>query len=751
MNPSARPPELRLRFDELIVDNFAGGGGASTGILMAVGRAPDLAINHDKEALALYRANHPETRILCEDVFDVSPRVATDGKPVGLAWFSPDCTFFSKARGAKPHRDRNRARRRRGLAGVVIKWAAQVRPRVICVENVEEFKEWGPLGDDGQPDPLRKGQSFKRWVSRLVNLGYAVETRELRACDYGAPTSRKRLFIVARCDGEAILWPDATHGPGRSEPYRTAAECIDWSIPCPSIFDRKKPLAPATLRRIARGIMRFVIEAKQPFIVPITHTGGDRCNSIEEPLRTITCAQRGEFALISPTLIQTGYGERDGQAPRVPGLHKPLGTIMATGEKHAVVAAFLAKHYGGPNGRQTPGSAVVAPMGTVTAVDHHALVASHLVKLKGTCKDGQAVDAPLGTVQAQGLHYAEVRAFLIKYYGTEQAPQIDLPLATVTTKDRFALVTVSGVEYAIVDIGMRMLVPRELFNAQGFPRDYKIDPIINGKPMTKTAQVHKCGNAVPPSFSRAIVQAQFRSDAVRAQSGRENKQMRNLASFVKAAATHKVLRAVLYVRVSKLDEQDPETQFQALREWAVERGWQIVGELADRVSGDPARRRQNPPGLAGALAMIERREADVLAVFAADRLVRSPQHLLQLVTHVQDMKGRVASKQDGADLDTTTESGELLVFLRGWWARMEMKLIRARTKAGMERARASGKQLGRPLIPVPDLAAVARLAADGNGRREIARLLPCTDHAARKALRLIGRPPEKFFAGEKGV
>lgn len=447
---SDRPSELRIEFDGLIVDNFAGGGGASTGIWMATGRAPDLAINHNREALALYQANHPDTHVLCEDVFDVDPRAVTVGQPVGLAWFSPDCTFFSKARGAKPHRDRNRARRRRGLAGVVLKWAAQVKPRVICVENVEEFKDWGPLGPDGRPDPARRGMSFRRWVSRLVNLGYAVEMRELRACDYGAPTSRKRLFVVARCDGKPIIWPEATHGPGRPLPYRTAAECIDWTIPCPSIFDRKKPLAPATLRRIARGVMRFVIEAKQPFIVPITHTGCDRVHSIQDPLRTITGAHRGEFALISPTLIQTGYGERKGQAPRVPGL-------------------------------------------------------------KGTFKDSQPVDARIATVQAQGNHYAEVRAFLLKYYGTDQAPQLGLPLSTVTTKDRFALVTVAGTDSAIVDIGMRMLTPRELFNGNGFPRDYKIDPEVDGKPLTRTSQVFMCGNAVPPHLSRAIVAAQGRS------------------------------------------------------------------------------------------------------------------------------------------------------------------------------------------------------------------------------------------------
>jgi len=534
-----RPPEL---FDELIVDNFAGGGGASTGIAAALGRAPDLAINHDPEALAIYRANHPDTQILCEDVFDVRPKVVTGGRVVGLAWFSPDCTYFSKARGSRPHRDKNRARRRRGLAGVVLKWAAQVKPRVICVENVEEFKDWGPLAADGQPDPARRGESFARWCSRLRNLGYVVEWRELRACDFGAPTSRKRLFIVARCDGKPIAWPTPTHGPGRAQPFRTAAECIDWSIPCPSIFDRKKPLAEATLRRIARGIKKYVIDAARPFLVPVTHQGGDRVYSADEPLRTVTGAQRGEQALIVPTLIQTGYGEREGQAPRVLGLEKPMGTVVAT-QKHALVTAFLAKHYGGgESGQQSPGSQMDLPMGTVTATDHHALVAAHLqrdfgasvggplnephptvtaggggksalvasslVKLKGTCCDGQPVTEPLGTVQAQGLHYAEVRAFLIAYYGTEQSQQMGLPLATVTTRDRFAVVTVMGVDYAIVDIGMRMLTPRELYNAQGFPPGYIIDRTHDGKPLSKTVQVHKCGNAVPPPFSEALVRAQ---------------------------------------------------------------------------------------------------------------------------------------------------------------------------------------------------------------------------------------------------
>ena len=679
-----RPPMIRLFPDELVVDNFAGGGGASTGIRMAIGRDPDVAINHDPEALALYAANHSGTKIFCEDVHDVPPLVAVGcatavsrwqrmklkirvrgarriklkatrcrcGKKhrVGLAWFSPDCTYFSKASGGQPHRDRNKARRRRGLAGVVLKWAEQVRPRVIFVENVEEFQEWGPLHEVAPgkwlPDPSRKGQSFRRWRSRLENLGYRVELKQLRACDFGAPTSRKRLFIIARCDGEAITWPQPTHGPGRAQPYRTAAECIDWSIPCPSIFTRKKPLAEATLRRIARGVVKYVLEAKQPFIVPLTHhDSSDRARGVDEvlptitganrgelavvaplvspvkswggggndaapansPLRTTTTSKRGEYAVVAPTLIgidqrgagdsaawpasgplttvttenrhalvaptlvrtahgeqdakgkkrgrgehgieepvptvtaskdfalvaasliNTRNGEREGQAPRVRDIREPMPTVTAKGSQGAVVAAFLAKHYGGPNGQQTPGSQMDLPMGTVTAVDHHGLVTSHLLKLRGGLGDhhttAQDLREPAPTLTAGGTHLAEVRAFLTTYYGTDQDPQMAMPLATVTTRDRFALVTVTigGVEYAIVDIGMRMLTPRELFNAQGFPHDYVIDPVVEQKrgkktvlaPLSKTEQVHKCGNSVCPPLSEALVRANLDQRATR--------------------------------------------------------------------------------------------------------------------------------------------------------------------------------------------------------------------------------------------
>jgi DNA (cytosine-5)-methyltransferase 1 len=502
----------------LIVDLFAGGGGASLAIETALGRSPDIAVNHDPEAVAMHAANHPATRHLCGDVWDVRPRQVCDGRPVELLWASPDCTFHSKARGGKPFRDPKSAVGRRGLAWVVTRWARDVRPRVICLENVEEFEDWGPLGEDGRPDPARRGLTFRRWVGTLKAAGYAVEWRELRACDYGAPTSRKRLFLVARSDGLPIVWPLPTHGPGRI-PYRTAAECIDWSIPCPSIFGRRKPLAEKTLRRIARGIRRFVLDAADPFIIPTTHGGDDRVHSIRDPLRTITSAHRGEHAIVAPTLVknmtnnvgqrtdaplstiltgnhhylvaptmvQTGYGEREGQAPRVLDLHKPLTTVVADGQKHALVSAFLAKHFGGHEG---PGSSLSLPFGTVTCRDHHAIV----------------------TASVQGDRRGEVRAFLTKYYGTSDGQQAQLPLGTVTTRDRFGIVIVRGEAYEISDIGMRMLQPRELFRAQGFPDSYVIDP--PDSPLSKTAQVRMCGNSVSPPPAVAILKANLAREEV---------------------------------------------------------------------------------------------------------------------------------------------------------------------------------------------------------------------------------------------
>ncbi|TNC78286.1 DNA cytosine methyltransferase [Janthinobacterium lividum] len=721
--------------NELIIDNFAGGGGTSTGLEQAFGRPVDIAINHDPEALAMHAANHPHTTHLCESVWDVDPIKVTNNRPVGLVWLSPDCKHFSKAKGGKPVE-----KRIRGLAWVTLRWAAKCKPRVIMLENVEEFKTWGPLlvEDDGsaKPDPAKKGKTFDSFIRQLRAHGYTVDYREMRGCDHNTPTIRKRFFLVARRDGIAIKWPEPTHGApdsigvraGKLLPYRTAAECIDFSLPCPSIFERDKPLAPATLRRIAKGIMRYVVDAADPFIVgaggparageprptgrpfgtllarndsyfcaptivPVTHQGGDRAESIGEPFRTITGAHRGEKALGVATLVQVGYGEREGQAPRALDIEKPLGTVVSE-SKHALVSAlltgvggragqsrprgvdeptatatskadaalvtavlvdaahgevspggvkrwgagahdveaplgtvtasgnkavataFLAKHYTG-----VVGSDLADPIGTVTACDHHslvtafltehanasnqrvmpadeplrticaqvkgghfsmvsahitkfrtgatgsamteplptitagpkekpagaphalgivtahiqrdmgasvghaadaplgtvtaggggksALVTSNMIKLRGT-STAAGTDEPLGTVSAGGQHHAEVRAFLLSYYGTDQAPEIDGPLATVTSRDRFGLVTIHGQDYQIVDIGLRMLQPRELFRAQGFPDDYIIgDDPAQGLKLTKSAQVRMCGNSVCPPMAKALILANF--------------------------------------------------------------------------------------------------------------------------------------------------------------------------------------------------------------------------------------------------
>lgn len=499
-----RNPIFRALFqDEMVIDSFAGGGGASTGIEAAIGRPVDIAINHDAEAIAMHRANHPKTKHYCENIWEVDPRAACAGRRVGLAWFSPDCTHFSRAKGMAPVK-----KEIRGLAWVVINWAKAVRPRVIVLENVEEFQTWGPLTSDGRPDPGHAGETFRAWLAELSALGYSIEFRSMVAANYGAPTTRKRFYLVARADGAGICWPEQTHGKGKPAAWIPAAEIIDWSLTCPSIFDRKKPLAEATQRRIAEGIRRFVIGAERPFIVPITHQGDSRVYDIADPVRTITCAHRGEFALVSPSLIQQSWGERKGQRPRAMDISKPLGTIVAGGIKHALVAAFLSKHYGG-----MVGHGVQRPIGTITGQDHHALTTAFLTKFYGT-GIGAPVGAPVPTITAGGGgHIAEVRAFLIKYYGspTSQEQQIDLPLHTVTSKARFGLVTIEGQDYEIADIGMRMLQPHELFAAQGFPRTYQIAPEVNGKPMTKTAQIKCVGNSVCPPVARAIVETAGRA------------------------------------------------------------------------------------------------------------------------------------------------------------------------------------------------------------------------------------------------
>jgi DNA (cytosine-5)-methyltransferase 1 len=436
--------------DELIVDNFAGGGGASMGIELALDRAPDIAVNHDPEAVAMHKANHPQTKHLCEDVFDVSPRAVCGGRPVGLAWFSPDCKHFSKAKGGKP-----RSKKIRGLAWVVLRWVNDVRPRIIILENVEEFKTWGSVLPDGTINPACVGWYFRCFTGALRRRGYSVQWRELRACDYGAPTIRKRLFLIARCDGKPIVWPQPTHGEGR-KPYRAAAECIDWSTPCPSIFKRNRALADATCRRIAKGIMRYVVNCPDPFIVS---------EPVSNPLR-MQCAEKD------------GYSE--------------------------LVSAFLAKHYGG-----VVGSSLQQPIGTVTSVDHHSLVSAFLTRQFGTGVSSDARD-PFRTVMAGGGGGKStlVQAFLIKYYGNErEGVSMHEPMHTVTARDRFGLVNVRGTEYAISDIGLRMLQPRELYRAQGFPEFYHIGDGSAGLSLTKTAQVRMCGNSVCPPMASALVEA----------------------------------------------------------------------------------------------------------------------------------------------------------------------------------------------------------------------------------------------------
>lgn len=468
---------------EIVVDNFAGGGGASTGIEIAIGRSVDIAINHDPAAIAMHRANHPTTQHYIEDVWKVDPVQACAGRPVALAWFSPDCKHHSKAKGGKPVSKKIRA-----LAWVAVKWAKAVRPRVIMLENVEEFRDWGRLDDNGRPDPRHKGETFHRFVRQLERLGYTVEHHLLRACDYGAPTMRKRLFLIARCDGRPIVWPDTTHADpdglevaaGTKEPWRPVADVLDFSLPCPSIFETseeiyakhglraQRPLAEATLKRIARGLEKFVLHNPDPFVVSDA----------------------------SPMMIQMGYGEAVGQQPRVLDIDRPLGTVVAQGNKFGLVSAFISKFYGG--GNTNPASDVEEPLHTVTAIDHNALCTAYVTQFNNHC-EGQSLTEPLNTITAGFGHFGEVMAFLVKYYGNgDNAVSCGDPAPTITARDRLGLVTVRGQDYRIVDIGLRMLTPRELFDAQGFPHDYIIDRDADGKPYPKGEQVARCGNAVCP-------------------------------------------------------------------------------------------------------------------------------------------------------------------------------------------------------------------------------------------------------------
>ncbi len=568
---------------EIVVDNFAGGGGASTGIEIAMGRSVDVAINHDPAAIAMHRANHPDSKHYTEDIWMVDPVEACEGKPVGLAWFSPDCKHFSKAKGGKPV-----SKHIRGLSWVILRWAMTVRPRVIMMENVEEIQTWGPLmkRKDGKtiPDPARAGETFQGFISMLttgisldhpayreacdflkpntqealklaLGLGYHVEHRELRACDYGAPTIRKRFFLIARCDGKPITWPKPTHGDpesievnaGLKKPWKPVADVLDFSLPCPSIFATSeeiwdeyriravRPLADATMRRIARGIQKFVIENPRPFIVQVNHKGdgfrgqeieepldtitakhgtgivepiiapvevrnnqGSGGNDVREPLRTITTG--GHHMLVAPSLIQ--YHDEQGGGARGQEVDDPLMTVDAS-NRYGLVSTFISKYYGGDN----VASGADKPLPTVTAIDHNAVCAVAVTQFNNHC-DGQPVDKPLNTMTAQTNHFGEVCAFLVKYYGNgDNAVPCDKPAPTVTAKDRMGLVTVKGQDYQIVDIGLRMLTPRELFNAQGFPKDYIIDVDADGKPYPKSEQVARCGNAVCPPIPTALVRA----------------------------------------------------------------------------------------------------------------------------------------------------------------------------------------------------------------------------------------------------
>ena len=536
---------------EIIVDNFAGGGGASTGIEMATGYSVDIAINHDPKAIQMHKTNHPRTKHYCEDVWQVDPIAACKGDPVGLAWFSPDCKHFSKAKGGKP-KDKNI----RGLAWVACRWAGLVRPRVIMLENVEEFRTWGPLNRRHHPIKNKQGKTFERFVRQLEGLGYEVQFKELVAADYGAPTMRKRFFMIARCDGKPIVWPEPTHAPADSEevkagllkPYVGAYTQLDFSLPCPSIFDTSeeikekygiravRPLAPKTMERIARGIKKFVIGNPEPFIIQCNHSGDRRPNDIREPMPTITgkhgygvvepklapymgtnttnhsggnckdpihtITTGNQQCLISPTLIQyhseTAQGEVRGQ-----GIDDPLMTVDGS-NRYGLVTSFLSKYYDG--GYKGAGDTLENPLPTVTAWDHNSVVTANLIQMNNHC-DGKDIRQPLPTITAGDGHFGEVRAFLIKYYGDATGQDIEQPLDTVTTKDRFGLVTIEGVDYQIVDIGLRMLEPRELYGCQGFPEDYIIDHDYTGKTYPRTEQVRRCGNAVCPPIPAALVRA----------------------------------------------------------------------------------------------------------------------------------------------------------------------------------------------------------------------------------------------------
>ncbi|MEC4239099.1 DNA cytosine methyltransferase [Pseudomonas sp. DSV-1] len=604
--------------DEIVVDFFCGGGGAGTGLEMGLGRTVTVAKNHSPAAISMHTVNHPHAKHFTTDVFEGDPDTECSGRAVGWFHMSPDCTHHSQAAGGQP-----RKREIRNLSWIGLKWAGKKRPRVISLENVKQILHWGPLvakrckatgrvvklgGEIAKPGEVvpvseqflvpnqkRRGQTWSVFVAELQRLGYVVEWRVIKACDFGAPTSRERLFMIARCDGQSIVWPEPTHAknPAKGQQkWRTAAECIDWTIPSKSIFGRKKDLAPATLRRVAKGMHKFVLDAANPFIVPIANWSGESVQSTAEPLRTVTSYPKGgAFSVVSPVLVgaggpmysgkpvavdqpvgtlmtqnhralaaaalvQLGNGDKPGSAPRSADLGQPLGTIMASGDKYAVATALMAQMNGGFN--TTAAKSIEDPMTTVTNTgSQQQLVTANLVHLRGNC-DARDLNDPLHTISAGGTHHGlmtafldrqfgasigqsldepaptitaggggksslvelqlspeveagalRVAAFLISYYGTSDAGDIAAPTPTITTRDRLALVTVTikGTPYVIVDICLRMLQPAELYKAQGFPGDYIISHGADGKPFTKTQQVHMCGNSVSPPPMAALARA----------------------------------------------------------------------------------------------------------------------------------------------------------------------------------------------------------------------------------------------------
>lgn len=538
-------------FDEIIVDNFAGGGGASTGIELAAGRPVAIAINHDPDAILLHKTNHPYTEHLQASVWDVYPVAVCRGRPVGLAWFSPDCKHFSKAKGAALV-DRNI----RGLAWIVLRWAALVRPRVIMLENVEEFQTWGPVRK-GKPVKSKAGQTFRKWKQQLSNLGYVIDHRELVAADYGAPTTRKRFVLVARCDGKPIVWPERTHAPMDSEevksgkclPWRSAAEIIDWSIPGYSIFESKqeimerygvkavRPLADNTMRRVIRGVDKFTIRSGKPFLVECNHGGDGHTRSVEDPVNTLTGKYTG--GVVSASLMsigQTGGGDRirDIREPspttvskqeaccvaanliqyhteqtenvRASGLNAPINTVDAS-NRYGLTCANLVEYYS--TGRPL---SISEPMHTATSHDREALTAAHIVEFKGQ-DIGQSVSAPLRTITASAGEFAECTAVLVKAgncnlgHWPEIRSLLNRHCGYSLADDEVILLIIRGVAYYIADITLRMLTPRELYNAMGFPPDYIIDRDYLGNAYGKTKQVARCGNAVCPPLAEAMVRA----------------------------------------------------------------------------------------------------------------------------------------------------------------------------------------------------------------------------------------------------